>query len=79
MSKTGAAKKFDGDWTVARVMREMPTVKLRIRGKVVVGRIGGRQLDFPRVSELRPGDRESFEFAWETIVDCLNSGRALEV
>ena len=66
-------------WTVARVIREMPAVKIRVRGKVETGRIAGTKLPFPMVSVQRgPGAWESFEFAWETIAHCLTAERILE-
>ena len=66
-------------WTVARVIAEMPPVKIRIRGKVTEGRLTGRSLPFPMVSVGRGDARESYEFAWETVANCLNENRALTV
>lgn len=65
-------------WTVARVIAEMPAVKIRIRGKVETGRISGAQLPFPVVSVDRGrGEREGYEFAWETIAHSLNENLPL--
>lgn len=61
-------------WTIDRAIREMPSVRIRIRGKVETGRLSGKSLPFPRVSVNRgKGERESYEFSWETIAHCLNA------
>ena len=65
-------------WTVARVMAELPTVMIRIRGKVENGTISGIKLAFPVVSVDRgKGEREGYEFAWGAIVHSLNEGAPL--
>lgn len=59
-------------------MAELPTVRICVRGKVENGAISGVKLAFPMVSVDRgKGEREGYEFAWETIVHSLNEGTPL--
>lgn len=63
-------------WTIERVKAEMPEVKALYNGEIFLARIAGRQLDFPSLVIWKDGSAMSAEFAWETIVHCLNTDSA---
>ena len=65
-------------WTVERVKEELPEVKVLIGKKTVVdGAVRGRKMPFAGVMFSNNGVFVTAEYAWQTIVDCLNDGRPL--
>ena len=63
-----------GYWTADKVREELPFVAVRINGRNVIGRVLGRLLPFAGVIV---GDVK-FDVAWETVANCLNSGRPIQ-
>lgn len=66
-------------WTVQRVKDELPIVQVKVDGRVYEMGVYGRQLRFPSVRPFEYGSAVSYEFAWETIVHSLNTGKPLLV
>lgn len=64
-------------WDVASVKAELPDIKVRVAGRIIKARIGGRLNPFATVTTA--GSWGSYEAAWGTIVYCLNNGRPLVV
>ncbi len=70
-------------WTVGRVKEELPEVTVLANGVRRYGKLTGRRLPFARVYYVTPvGGYEVptvTEFAWITVANALNAGRALVV
>jgi hypothetical protein len=62
-------------WTISKVKDELPTIKVKHNGKIYDGQINGRRLDFPRVTIKVNGEWIKAEFAWQTLVNCLNTDK----
>lgn len=60
-------------WTIEKVKKELPEVKVNLNGRVIKGNIRGRKNRFASVSI----GSCSWEFAWATIVHSLNSNKPL--
>lgn len=73
-------------WTPATVRAELPPVKIKWHGKLWWARVTGRACEFASVSPeyLANGSKYAnviigpcIPFAWSTIANALNNGRAL--
>jgi hypothetical protein len=63
-------------WTAAKVREELPDVQVKV-GKVIYNaRVRGRKNQFATIFW---GPSYSAEFAWQTIANCLNNNRPLQV
>jgi hypothetical protein len=66
-------------WTVADVRAEMPDVVCLVDDKILPGVLSGRMNRFASVRPIDGRHWCAFEFAWETVVHCLNNGRPLRI
>lgn len=65
------------NWTVGKVKEELPHVKVSYNGAIHKGVVLGRKLPFAHVTIRQGNSHSSAEFAWETVVHCLNEDKAL--
>lgn len=63
-------------WTIEKVKDKLPDVKCKFGVKVFDCRISGRENQFATIWAIKAHYLQA-EFAWETIVDCLNNNRIL--
>lgn len=68
-------------WTVEKVKAELPDVKvIDPSGLVSTAKVTGRLMPQATVSIVcDDGTHINFQFAWTTIVNCLNNGRDLKI
>lgn len=63
-------------YTLTNVKFQLPKVKIQVGGKVYEGKLMGRQNRFATVYVRELGGA-TYEYAWSTVVNTLNSGRTL--
>lgn len=67
------------EWTAARVREELPKISCLADGKKIVGTISGRCNKWATVhlDGMQPGN--GYMFSWDTLANCLNSGRLARI
>jgi hypothetical protein len=63
-------------WTATKVREELPDVQVKVGKTVYAAKVRGRKNAFASVLW---GQTSSAEFAWQTIANCLNNERPLQV
>lgn len=63
--------------TIESVKETLPKVQVKVDGKIITANISGRRNRFATV--WTKSNIDGWEFAWQTIVDALNSGNPLKV
>lgn len=63
-------------WTVESVKDRLPDVPVRLDrdGPAYTGLVRGRKLDYAKIHAHIDGHWHEAQFAWETIVNILNTG-----
>lgn len=64
--------------TLAEIKDKLPDVPVNLYGRVVMGQLAGRLLDYPTV-HLRTCPPSSFQYAWETIQHAINTNTPLNI
>ena len=62
--------------TIEEVKKHLPSVKLKIDGQVIEGKITGRKLPF---AQIRWGVTGNVEASWELVTRCVNDDRPVIV
>ncbi len=59
--------------SIYTIKRDLPEVKVKVKNKLVTGKVTGRMLDFATVIV----NGANYEFAWSTIANALNNDKPL--
>lgn len=63
--------------TIESVKETLPKVQVKVDGKIITANVSGRRNRFATVWTKQ--NMDGWEFAWQTIVNSLNSGKPLNV
>lgn len=64
-------------YTIEEIKELLPSVKVRVPGGVILGRLSGRLEQFAKVHIDLFGIRASVVFSWESVKNSLNEDRPL--